>query len=115
MKYSIRAYDCYLKKRPVWLYARQPDRVLNGLNARQSEIFTEFPPKGFYLFRNVKLAIPKIMLVSWLTKLIQNVFDVCFEMPSDSKNFGCFRACRYHKIARLSTLVIRLPGTVSNK
>ena len=68
----------------MWLYARQPDRVLNGLNARKSEIFTEFPPKG-----NVKLAIPKIMLVSWLTKLIQNVFDVCFEMPSDSKNFGC--------------------------
>ena len=41
------------------------------------------------MFGNVKLAIPKIMLVSWLTKLIQNLFDVCFEMPSDSKNFGC--------------------------
>ena len=34
--------SCYPLKSWLWLYARQPCNVLNGLNARQSEIFTEF-------------------------------------------------------------------------
>ena len=40
----------------LWLNARQPGTVSNRqLNARQSEIFTEFPPKGsFKLLRNIR-------------------------------------------------------------
>ena len=32
----------------MWLNARQPGKVLNGLSARQSEIFTEFPVKDSF-------------------------------------------------------------------
>ena len=40
----------------LWLNARQPGMVLNGLNVRQFEIFTEFPLKNsFKLLENVDL------------------------------------------------------------
>jgi len=47
----------------LWLYARQPATVLNRLNARQSENFTEFSLK---------------------------VFGVSLEMSSNSKNYFGF-------------------------
>ena len=49
------------------LNARQPGKVLNRLNARHSEIFTEFPLKDSSNFLMV--------------------FDVSLEMQSDSKNY----------------------------
>ena len=32
----------------LWLYARQPGKVLISLNVQQSEIFTEFPLKDSF-------------------------------------------------------------------
>ena len=39
----------------LWLNALQPSTVSNKLNARQLNIFTQFPPKGsFKLLKNIK-------------------------------------------------------------
>ena len=52
----------------VAINALQPGKVLNGLNARQSEIFTEFSLNDSFM----------VFLM---------VFDVSLEMQSDSKSY----------------------------
>ena len=42
------AYWLVCFSNPLWLYARQPGKVLNRLNSRQSKMFTEFPLKDFF-------------------------------------------------------------------
>ena len=49
-------------RKTLWLNARQPVTVPNRLNARQSEIFTDFPPKGSFrlqIFIQKYQAIPR--------------------------------------------------------
>ena len=72
------------------LNARQPDKVLNRLNARQSEIFTEFPLKDSF-------------------KLLNDIW--CFFRNAERfQNLCSFarwrnnRACAYYKISMCLTL-----------
>ena len=55
------------KRKTLWLYARQPSKVLpDRLNARQSEMFTEFQLKGSaeHLVHEDLVRLPGITVVS---------------------------------------------------
>ena len=60
----------------LYLNARQPDKVLNGLNAQQSEIFIEFALEdSFKLLDGICRAIPKIVSVQddEITELVYTI------------------------------------------
>lgn len=96
----------FQRQKSMWLNVRQPGTVSNGLNAWQSDIFTDVPPKGCFkllrnnkcLFRNVK-RFPKIDLVFLVDKLC--------ELEHTTISLGCQHLKR-------CTSLIGLPGTVSN-
>lgn len=86
------------------LSAEQVGSVLNGLNARKSEIFTEFPQRGYFkLLKNIRhlfgQIIPKItcfgrrIFQSLRYRKIPKVFETCkafltndFMVCTNSKN-----------------------------
>ena len=61
------------------IYARQPGTVFKRLNAQQSEILTEFSRKALF----------KIL----------RVFDLCLEMPSESKSYFGFAVDEFYQLS----------------
>ena len=91
--------------RNLTLLIRLPGTVSNGLSARQLEIFTKMPLKGYFkLLKSIRCLLRNV-------KRFQNC--ICFffvDKFSRLVHTTISLGCRHWN----STLLIRLPGTVSN-
>ena len=72
------------------LNAWQPGKVLNGLNARQSEIFTEFPLIDYFKFRDD---------IWWFLRNVERFQKLCSFVRRRNN-----RACAYYEIGICLTL-----------